>query len=93
MVKYAIKNKANGRKPWVQIARECGYSVKSSTIDNYFIMHGYGRYPPRFKPPLSPEMKTQRLEFSKEWLEKLRGKKHMILYTDETAVRVRKSRG
>ena len=93
MIRYATKNKANRRKPWVQIARECGYLAKSSTIDNCFIMHGYGRYPPRFQPPLSPEMKTQRLEFSEEWLEKLRGKEHMIVYTDETAVCVGESRG
>ena len=56
-------------------------------------MHGYGRYPPRFKPPLSPEMKAQRLGFSVKWLEKLRGKEHIIVYIDETAVRVRETRG
>lgn len=58
IIRYATKNKANRRKPWVQIVRECGYTAKSSTIDNCFKLHGYERYSPRFKPPLSPEMKV-----------------------------------
>ena len=56
-------------------------------------MFGYGRYPPQYKPPLSLEMKAARQAFCEKWLEKLRGKEHMIVYTDETAVRVGESRG
>ena len=52
-----------------------------------------GRYPPRYKPSLSLEMKAERLGFCEEWLEKLREKEHMIVYTDETAVRVGETRG
>ena len=93
LIRYAIKNKINRRKPWVLIARECGYLAKASTINSCFFFHSYGRYPPRFKPPLSPEMKAQRLGFCMEWLEKLRGKEYLIVYTDETAVRIGESRG
>ena len=93
MIRYVIKNKANRRKPWVDIVREYGYFAKISIINNCFFRHGYGRYPPRFKPPLSPEMKAQYLRFSEEWLEKLRGKEHQVIYTDEISVRVRETRG
>lgn len=39
------------------------------------------------------EQKLDRLNFAIEWLEKLEGKEHMIIYCDETLVRVGESRG
>ena len=93
MIRHAIKNRVNRHKPWLQIARECGYTNNAFTINNCFRLFGYGRYPPRYKPSLSPEMKAKRQGFCEEWLEKLRGKEHMIMYTDETAVRIEETRG
>ena len=49
--------------------------------------------PPGHKPPLTPEMKKERLDFVTEWQPRLEGKEHMIVHTDETSVRVGESRG
>ena len=62
-------------------------------INDVFYRNGYRRRPPKFKPPLTPEQKLERLNFAVEWLEKLEGKEHMLVYCDETAVRVGESRG
>ena len=57
MIRYITKNKANRRKPWIQIAREYNYSASPVLINNYFYLYSYRRYLPRYKPPLSPEIK------------------------------------
>ena len=38
-------------------------------------------------------MKKERYNFANEWLPKLKGKEHMIVYIDKTSVRVGESRG
>ncbi len=93
LIRHATKNEFQRRKPWVTIAREIGCMAAASTVNAAFKRAGYGRYPPRYKPPLTPEQKLQRLEFAIEWLEKLRGKEHMIVHSDETSIRVGESRG
>ena len=93
LVRHATKNRFNRRKPWVQIAREVGCMASTGAIHAAFSRAGYGRYPPRYKPPLSPEQKLKRLQFAIEWLEKLRGKEHMIVHSDETSIRVGETRG
>ena len=64
-----------------------------TVINSAFIRAGYDRYPPRHKPLLSPEMKHDRLGFVIEWESKLKGKEHLIVYTNKTSVRVGESRG
>ena len=64
-----------------------------TAVNTAFVRAEYGRYPPRHKSPLSPQMKAERLGFVTEWEPKLRGKEHMIVHTDETSVRVGESRG
>ena len=93
LIRHTTKNKVQRRKPWVIVAREIGIMVSASAINSAFEHAGYGRYPPRYKPLLTPEIKLQRLNFVIKWLEKLRGKEHKIVYTDETSVRVGESRG
>ena len=77
----------------MRIARELGIIASATAIYSAFSRAGYGRYPPRHKPLLSPGMKKERLNFVTEWESKLQGKEHMIVYTDETLVRVGESRG
>ena len=93
LIRYATKNKYQRRKPWVTIAREIRCMASPGAINSAFSRAGYGRYPPRYKPPLSPEQKLQRIQFAIEWVEKLRGKEHMVVYCDETSIRVGESRG
>lgn len=93
LIRHATKNRFQRRKPWVRIARELGIMASATAIHSAFSRAGYGRYPPRHKPLLSPEMKKERLEFVTEWEPKLQGKEHMIVHTDETSVRVDESRG
>ena len=93
LIRHATKNRYQRRKSWVTIAREIGCMACPTTIYKAFSRAGYGRYPPRYKPPLSPEQKLKRVQFANEWLEKLRGKEHMIIHSDETSIRVGESRG
>ena len=93
LIRHATKNKYQRRKPWVRITRELGIMASAIAIYSAFSRAGYGRYPPRHKPLLSPDMKKERLNFVTEWEPKLQGKEHMIVYTDETSVRVGESRG
>lgn len=93
LIRHATKNSYQRRKPWVVIARELGITASASSINNAFARAGYSRYPPKYKPPLTPEQKLQRLNFAIEWLEKLESKYDRIIYTDETSVRVGESRG
>lgn len=93
LIRHATKNKFQRRKSWAIIAREIGCGASPSAINSCFERAGYGRYPPRYKPPLSPEQKLQRLNFTIEWLEKLEGKEHMVVHCDETSVRVGETRG
>lgn len=93
LVRHATKNKFQRRKKWVTIAREIGCMASATAINAAFKKEGYGRHPPRYKPPLSPEQKLERLQFAVEWLEKLRGKEHMVVHSDETSIRVGESRG
>ena len=93
LIRCATRNKYQRRKSWVTIAREIGCMASVGAIHAAFTKTGYGRYPPRYKPPLSPEQKLQRIQFAIEWVEKLRGKEHMVVYYDETSIRVGESRG
>lgn len=77
----------------MQIAREVGCIASATAINAAFTRAGYRRYPPRYKPPLSPEQKQKRLDFAIDWLERLRGKEHMVMHSDETSIRVGESRG
>ena len=61
LIRHAIKNKFQRRKPWVRIARELGIMASKTAIHSAFIRAGYNRYPPRHKPLLSPEMKQELL--------------------------------
>ena len=67
--------------------------ASDKAIYGAFSRAGYGRYPPRYKPPLLPEQQKQRLDFVNEWGDQLRGKEHMVVYSDETSIRVGESRG
>ena len=51
------------------------------------------RRAPRYKPPLTLEQRHERLNFAIKYLEELEGKEHMVVYCDETAVRVGEVRG
>ena len=93
LIRHATKNEFQRKKPWVQIAREIGCMASAAAINGAFKRAGYGRYPPRYKPPLTREQKLERLQFAIEWLEKLRGKEHMVVHSDETSIRVGESRG
>ena len=93
LTRHATKNRFQRRKPWIRIARELGVMASAGAINSAFLRAGYGRYPPRHKPLLSAEMKKERLQFVTEWEPKLKGKEHLIIYTDETSVRVGESRG
>lgn len=93
LIRHATKNRYQRRKAWVVIAREIGCSASATSINKAFTSAGYGRHTPQYKPPLSPEQKTRRLDFANERLEKIRGKEHMVVFSDETAVRVGESRG
>ncbi|KAF6227886.1 hypothetical protein HO133_007614 [Letharia lupina] len=61
LIRHATKNRFQRRKPWVTIAREVGCMASATAINAAFSRAGYGRYPPRYKPPLSPEQKQKRL--------------------------------
>ena len=93
LIRQATKNRFQRRKPWTVIASECGIQAHHTAINNAFIRAGYERYPSRHKPQLSSEIKKERYTFAKEWLPKLKGKEHMIMYTNKTSVRVEESRG
>ena len=93
LARYATANRANRWKLWLKIARELGYTQAASTINRAFQRAGYGRYPPRYKPPLTPEIKQKRVEFVDTWESILQGKEHIIVYCDETSVRVGETRG
>ncbi len=55
LIRHATKNEFQRRKPWVTIAREIGCMAAASTVNAAFKRAGYGRYPPRYKPPLTPK--------------------------------------
>ena len=93
LIRHATKNRYQRRKSWVTVAREIEIMASATAIANAFNRAGYGRYPPKHKPPLTLQMKIDRLNFIIEWLEKLRGKEDQICYTDETAIRVGEVRG
>ena len=93
LIRHATKNRVQRRKAWVTIAREIGCMASAKAINGAFSRAGYGRYPPRYKPPLSPEQKNRRLEFVTEWLPIIEGKEHMVVHSDETSVRVGEARG
>ena len=67
--------------------------ISATVINAAFKREGYDRYSPRYKPSLSSKQKLERLQFAIEWLEKLRGKEHMVIHSDETFIRVGETRG
>lgn len=93
LVRHATKNKTQRHKSWAIIAKELGVVASTTAINNAFYRAGYRRCHPKRKPPLNAEQKEKRYEFVQEWIPKLRGKEHMIVYVDDTAVRVGESRG
>ena len=93
LVRHATKNKANRRKPWSQIAQECGIDASYTAIAHAFEIAGYIRRPPRYKPALSLEQKQKRLEFCVAMLEKDPDWWRMIVWTDETPIKVGAHRG
>ena len=93
LIRHATKNRFQRRKSWIRIARELGVMASAGAINSAFLRAGYGRHPPRHKPLLSPEMKKEHFRFVTEWESKLDGKEHLIIYTDETSIRVGESRG
>lgn len=93
LIRHATKNKLQRRKPWSKIAQELGIAYSISAINSAFYRNGYGRYPPLYKPLLKPEQQRKRLKFCNEWKDILKGKEHMIVFCDETTIRVRDHRG
>ena len=93
LIRQATKNKYQRRKDWVTIAREIGINASPSAINSAFHRAGYGRYPPRYKPQLNTQQKNQRLNFCTEWVDKLRGKEHQIVFCDEMTIRAGERRG
>ena len=93
LIRHATKNRYQRRKTWWTIAQELKIEASTTTVNDVFYRNGYRRRPPKFKPSLTPEQKLERLDFAIEWLEKLEGKEHMVVYCDETAVRVGELRG
>ena len=93
LIRHAIKNKFQRRKPWLTIARELRIMTYTTAVNTAFVRAEYNRYPPRHKPSLSPQIKAERLGFVTKWEPKLRGKEHIIVHTDKTSVRVGESRG
>ena len=93
LIRHAIKNKANRRKPWSMIAQECGIEASMTAIRHALELSGYGRYPPRYKPPLTDAQKRGRLEFCIEMLEKDSDWWRKVVWTHETPIRVGAHRG
>ena len=50
LIRYAIKNKFQRRKPWIRIARETDTMAFKTAINSAFIRARYGRCPPCHKP-------------------------------------------
>ena len=93
LVRHAIKNKANRLKSWGQIATEYGIQASITVINNAFKIAGYGRHPPRYKPPLNDVQKKRRLQFCIEMLEKDPDWWKKVVWTDETPAKVGQKRG
>ena len=71
---------------------------KISTLSVHGIRHafesqGYGRFPPRYKPPLTNQQKLNRLRFAIEYLEKEEAFWNKVAWTDETPIKVGQIRG
>jgi len=86
LIRHATKNRYQQRKSWVTVAHEIRIMASAAAIVNAFNRAGYGRYPPKHKPPLTLQMKINHLNFIIEWLKKLRGKEDQISYTDKTVI-------
>ena len=93
LVRHAKKRATQRKKPWSAIAREIGIEASAKAINNAFIRAGFGRHKKRYKPPLIPEQRQNRRIFCEEWLDVLKGKEHLIIYCDETPVKVGDTRG
>lgn len=77
----------------MQIAEECGFICSPSGINHTFSLRGYGRHPPTYRPAMNKEQKRKRKIFSDKALGILEGQYHLVIYTDETIVRVGERRG
>ena len=66
LIRHVTKNKFQRRKPWLTIARELGIITCVTAVNTAFVRAEYDRYPPLYKPPLSPQMKAKRLGFVTE---------------------------
>ena len=92
LARHTTKSWVQRRKPWVQIAHEIEYIALTGANCSAVKRAGYGRYLPKYKPPLS-EQKLARPELPLELGGKFRGEEQIMVHSDEISMRVGESRG
>lgn len=93
LIRHAIKNRANRRKPWSQIAKKVDIEAFLIVVNHVFEIASYARHSPRYKSFLIEKNKRKRFQFCIEMLERDSKWWKKVVWIDESIVKVESRRG